>query len=77
MDNHSAEKNVMLNEKNALCMEFDFGQNLPLPKLPVSDQFYKRLIYLHVFNVHVFGLHKRSYMYFFLEGLFKKGGNTV
>lgn len=40
-------------------------------------QFYKRLIWLDVFNVHVFGNHKRSYMYFFTEGNFKKGCNTV
>jgi len=60
-----------------IYLEFDFGQNLPLPKIPVSNQFYRRLLWLHVFNVHVFGEHKRSYMYLFLEGKFKKGANTV
>jgi len=67
----------MLLKKNTLCLEFDFGQNLPLPKIPVSDQFYRRLLWLHVFNVHVFGEHKRSYMYLFPESKFKKGANTV
>ena len=32
--------------KNNLCCEFDYGQNLPLPKLPVSAQFYLRLMWL-------------------------------
>lgn len=58
-------KNTILSEKNLLCMEFDFGQNLALPKLPVTEQFYKRLIWLHIFNANVFGRHKRSYMYSF------------
>lgn len=70
-------KQAMLSEKEVLCLEFDFGQNLPMPKIPVSEQFYRRLIWLHIFNVHVFGNHKRSYMYLFTEGNFKKGGNTV
>lgn len=62
---------------NCLCIEFDFGQNLPLPKLPVSEQFSRRLWWLHILNVHVFGEHGRSYMYTFLEGQLKKGANTV
>ena len=69
---------MITSEKNVLCLEFDFGQNLPLPKIPVSDQFYKRLMWLHIFNVHVLGAdHKRSYMYLFMEGNLKKGSNTV
>ena len=67
----------MLAEKNVLCLKFDFGQNLPLPKIPVSNQFYKRFIWLHIINVHIFENHKRSYMYLFMEGNFKKGANTV
>ena len=77
VEEHRSLKKLMLNEKQVLCLEFDFGQNLPLPKIPVSDQFYRRLIWLHVFNVHTFGNNKNSYMYFFLEGKYKKGANTV
>lgn len=77
VDDYKILKQNLLAEKNILCLEVDFGQNLPLPEIPVSDQFYKRLIWLNIFNVHVFGSHKRSYMYFFLEGKLKKGGNTV
>lgn len=66
--------------KKNLCLEFDFGQNLALPNLPVSAQFYLRLIWLHVFNVHVHSSKREistSYMFFFMEGFYKKGGNTV
>jgi len=62
--------------KTALVLEFDYGQNLPLPKLPVNEQFYKRLLWLYVFNVHVHGQDK-SYMFHFTEGQAKKGGNSV
>ena len=65
VEDYSRLKKSILADKTALCLEFDFGQNLPLPKIPVSDQFYKRLIWLHMFNVNVFGNHKQSYMYFF------------
>lgn len=74
---HSEMKKAMLSEERVLRVEFDFGQNLPLPKIPVSEQFYKRLLWLHIFNVHVFNSHNRSYMFTFMEGFCKKGGNTV
>ena len=77
IESYKILKKNMLSEKDVLCLEFDFGQNLPLPKIPVSDQFYKRLLWLHIFNVNVFGDHKRSYMYLFMEGILKKGANTV
>ena len=38
---------------------------------------YRRLIWLHFFNVHTFGYNKNSYIYFFFEGKYKKGANTV
>lgn len=69
-------KKNMLKEKDVLCCEFDFGQNLPLPKINVSDQFYRRLIWLHIFNVHFYN-QDNSYMFMFMEGYFKKGANTV
>lgn len=71
-----ALKKEFLSEKNALCCEFDYAQNLPLPKIPVSDQFYRRLLWLYLFNVHIHNSDK-SYMYPYLEGIAKKGANTV
>lgn len=77
IDAHKILKDKMITEKNVLALEFDFGQNLPLPKIPVSSQFYKRLLWLHIFNVNTFGPDKNSYMFFFIEGKFKKGPTTV
>ncbi|KAL1488158.1 hypothetical protein ABEB36_015116 [Hypothenemus hampei] len=34
------KKQMLQTSENNLCLEFDFGQNLPLPKLPISAQFY-------------------------------------
>lgn len=76
-DNYLKLKHEMLREENVLCCEFDFAQNLPMPKLPVSDQFYKRLLWLYVFNVHIYGSNKRSYMFPCIEGFYKKGSNLV
>lgn len=53
-------KKAMLSEKDVLCLEFDFDQNLPLPKIPVSNQFYRRFIRLHIFDVQVFGKHNKN-----------------
>lgn len=76
--NYSTMKSEMLSQKEVLLCEFDYGQNLPLPKIPVCDQFYKRLFGLNIFNIHVFNdNNQRSYMFPSLEGLFKKGGNTT
>ncbi|XP_033223569.1 uncharacterized protein LOC117177169 [Belonocnema kinseyi] len=36
----------LLSEKSSLCCEYDFAQNLPLPKLSVAYQFCKRLVWL-------------------------------
>ena len=69
-------KKKMLSEKNVLCLEFDYAQNLPMPKIPVSDQFFKRLMWLYNFNVHVHNTEK-SYMFLSPEGLHKKGGSSV
>lgn len=72
----------MISQKNALCLEFDFAQNLPVPKIPVKDQFFKRLMWIYVFNVHVHSKVldkniKQSYMFLMPEGLNKRGANTV
>ncbi|KAJ8664410.1 hypothetical protein QAD02_006072 [Eretmocerus hayati] len=74
---HRQHKDLMLND-DVICIEIDFGQNLPVPKIPVTEQFYKRLLWINVFNVNILeGSTKNSYMYLFLEGTIKKGGNTV
>lgn len=49
-----------------LVLEFDYAQNLPLPKLSVTSQFYKRLLWLYLFNVHCHNDGKSSF-YYFLE----------
>ena len=74
----------MISENKSLCCEFDFGQNLSLPKIAVSEQFYRRLIWLHIFNVHFYNSKSdsekssdHSYMIPFMEGAFKIGANKV
>ena len=69
-------KKEMLQKKNVLHNEFDFGQNLPCPKIPVNSQFYCRLLWLYIFNVHVHHS-SNSYMFHFVEGTLKIGENTV
>ena len=69
-------KTSMLSTESVLHCEFDFGQNLPLPKLPVNEQLFRRLLWLYIFNVHVFKL-TNSYMFYCLEGNMKKGTNVV
>lgn len=68
-------KNAKMNNEE-LVLEFDYSQNLPLPKLSVTKQFYKRLLWLFLFNVHC---HKddSSMMFTFLESQAKKGPDSV
>lgn len=61
---------------DTLIIEFDYAQNLPLPKLNITSQFYKRLLWLFNFNVHCHN-DKSSTFYCFLETDSKKGPNTV
>lgn len=70
---HNDLRQKMINDEKALCMEFDFGQNLALPKISVNEQFYKRLLWLNISNINVFRESKNSYMYLFTEGNLKKG----
>lgn len=69
------KQNILLNE-NYLCGEFDYAQNLPLPKISVRDQFYKRLIWLCLFNINLYST-EDSYMFPYIEELAKKGVRTV
>lgn len=59
-----------------LVIEFDFAQNLALPKLNVTSQFYKRLIWMYVFNIHVHN-NGTSTLYWYLESDGKKNANAV
>ncbi|KYM94002.1 hypothetical protein ALC62_15384 [Cyphomyrmex costatus] len=62
--------------KRKLIVEFDYAQNLPLPKLNVISQFYKRVLWQYIFNVHYHN-DNTSTFYYFLENESKKDSNTV
>lgn len=57
-------------------IEFDYSQNLPLPKLNVTSQFYRRLLWIYLFNVHIHN-DDSSFMYSFIEGEASKGAESV
>lgn len=59
-----------------LVIEFDYGQNLPAPKLSVTAQFYKRLLWINIFNVHCHN-DGSSVMYCFPETASKKNPDSV
>lgn len=63
-------------DSDTLVVEFDYSQNFPLPKLNVTKQFFKRLIWLFVFNIHIHN-DDSSFYYTFLEYQAKKGANSV
>ena len=69
-------KEKLKNEQDCICTEFYFTQNLPLSKITVSAQFYRGLLWLFSFNIHVFN-NNNSYMFTLLEGITKEGANTV
>ena len=84
-NSYTEYKKEILSKQDSLIVEFDFAQNLPVPKLPINEQYYSRLLWLNVFNVHVYNSKRtinkndkdNSYVLFMLEGLAKKGANTV
>lgn len=59
-----------------LVLEFDYGQNLPLPKLTVNSVFYKRQLWYYVFNIHCHN-NEASSMYTYLETESSKDPDTV
>lgn len=63
-------------DKSTLVLEFDFAQNRPLPKLHVNAQFYKRLLWFYIFNVHCHN-DNNSYIYWFLESEGDRNSNSV
>ena len=39
---------------SCLIAEYNYAQNLQLPKLPVNDQLHKHLLWFFVFSVHLY-----------------------
>lgn len=64
------------NNLDTLVIEFDYGQNLCLPKLNVTAQFYRRLLWLYIFNIHCHN-DSTSKFYCFMEHEAKKNPNSV
>lgn len=61
---------------DTLVSEFDYAQNLVLPKLNINSNYYKRVLNLYVFNIHCFN-DNDSKMFTFLESDAKKDSNSV
>ena len=59
-----------------LVLEFDYSQNYAIPRLNVNDQFYKRMLWLYAFNVHVHN-DDASYFYTYTENQGAKNSNSV
>jgi hypothetical protein len=76
VESYKSLKSNLLKANDIICFEFDYSQNRPLPKLPNCDVFYKRLIWFHIFNVHLHNLNI-SYMFHYLEGKYPKNPNSV
>lgn len=63
-------------ETDHLVVEFDYGQNYPIPRLNVNSQFYKRMLWLYPFNIHVYN-DDSSFFYCHMENHAGKNGNSV
>lgn len=64
------------NNSRILVLEFDYAQNLPVPKTNETSQFYKRLMWIYLFNVHCHN-DDSSNLYYYLETESKKNPDTV
>lgn len=77
---HDAIKKELLQkcktDSSVLVLEFDYGQNRPLPKLNNNSQYYKRMLWLYIFNVHCHN-DGDSTLYWFLECDGNKNSNSV
>lgn len=62
--------------ESTLIVEFDYAQNVALPRLNVCAQFYRRLIWLYIFNIPNVK-DGTSRMYSFLEGQARKNPDSV
>lgn len=74
--NHYTSEIAKEASNKTLVCEFDYAQNLALPKLNVNSQYYKRQLNLYVFNVHCFN-DETSEFYCFLECEGSKNANSV
>lgn len=63
-------------DQNVLILEFDFAQNLPFPRLNVTSQFYKRLFWMYILNIHNHCT-GQSAMYYYTEKEGKKNANAI
>lgn len=61
---------------DVLCIEFDYGQNILLPKLSVNAQYYRRLMHFNIFKVHCHN-DSASIMYCYPECSCKKNPDSV
>lgn len=71
-------KNYILRNipRDTVVLEFDYGQNLALPKLTINKQLYKRLLWLYNLNIYCHN-DKDSTFYTFLESDGKKDANSI
>lgn len=54
-----------IDKNNILVIEFDFAQNLPLPRLNCTSKFYKRSLWMFVFNVYLHNDKSSIYYYYY------------
>lgn len=73
LDKENNNNNVY---SDTLVLEFDYAQNLALPKLNINSSYYKRILNLYTFNIHCFN-DNDSKMFCFLECDGKKDSNSV
>uniref|UniRef100_A0A8D9DSW7 Uncharacterized protein n=1 Tax=Cacopsylla melanoneura TaxID=428564 RepID=A0A8D9DSW7_9HEMI len=59
-----------------LILEFDFAQNLALPKLNINKQYYSRQLSLYVFNVHVHN-DGESFLFYYMENEARNNSDAV
>ena len=66
-------KEYCKHKENALCLTFDFLQNICLPHIPVQQVYYLKQLTVNVFSIHNV---KSGEAHFFIyhEGIAKKGG---
>lgn len=67
-------------DRSVLCVVFDMQQNLPLPKINITETYYSRQLWLYnlCFVIHDFGQSKRQvFFYNWLETSSGKGSNEV
>lgn len=70
-------KSTYICAEDTLILEFRHSQNLPLSKIPVTEQLYRRLLWRYIFNAHVHGASGKSCMFDILEVTAKKEASPV